>query len=163
MSDGSLIVMQWLLDPALTLDARGDPVRTERQASAEAIQRDIDKTLWIDAAGQKITCVSWRLIDNADVPTDRTFRNAWRDTGTITTDMPVAREIHREKLRRLRRPKLLELDVEYMKALEDGDTAATKRIAKQKQELRDVTDDPAIEKAKTPKALKAVIPSGLGD
>ena len=89
------------------------------------------------------------------VPADRTFRGAWQFNGAaVDIDMAAARDIHRDNLRREREPKLAALDVDYMKALEQGgDTAA---IAAQKQALRDVTADARIEAAATPDELKAL-------
>lgn len=89
------------------------------------------------------------------VPADRTFRGAWQFSGaTVEIDMTKARDIHRDNLRAERAPKLAELDVAYMKALEQsGDTAA---IAAQKQVLRDVPGDARIASAATPDALKAL-------
>lgn len=89
------------------------------------------------------------------VPTDRTFRGAWQFSGNaVDIDMAAARDIHRENLRQARKPLLDALDVDYMKALEQGgDTAA---IAAQKQVLRDVTADPRIDAAATPDELKAL-------
>lgn len=100
-----------------------------------------------------------RVVDRATIPLDRTFRNAW--THNLTVDMAKAREIHRNKLRDMRAPKLVALDLEYMRADERGDTLEKQRIAARKQELRDVTADPAIEAARTPEELKIVIPISL--
>ena len=89
------------------------------------------------------------------VPADRTFRGAWQFSGNaVDIDMAAARDIHRENLRQARKPLLDALDVDYMKALEQGgDTAA---IAAQKQVLRDVTADARIDAAATPDELKAL-------
>ena len=88
-------------------------------------------------------------------PTDRTFRGAWQFSGNaVDIDMAAARDIHRDNLRQARKPLLDALDVDYMKALEQGgDTAA---IAAQKQVLRDVTADARIDAAATPDELKAL-------
>ena len=68
-------------------------------------------------------------------------------------NMSKARDIHREKIRYARAPKLAELDVEFQKALETGsDTAA---IVSKKQALRDAPADSAIESAKTAAELQA--------
>lgn len=91
---------------------------------------------------------------------DRAFRNAWVLTGKdVTVDMPKARELHRDRLRVLRAPKLAELDMQYLRADETKDETEKARIATEKQALRDVTADPAIEAATTPEELKAVIPN----
>lgn len=109
--------------------------------------------------------VSWRFVpdDIVDENTDRTFRDAWRDSGggKPDVDMAKARGIHRARLRRMRAPMLESLDAEYMRADETGDQQAKRAIAKRKQALRDVTDDPAIEVAMTPDELKAVVPDAL--
>lgn len=105
---------------------------------------------------------SYKIVDVSDIPSDRTFRNAWHmNDGGVQIHMPKARDIHREKLRELRAPILAELDIEYQRADENGDVEQKKAIASQKQELRDVTADPAIEAATTPDDLKNVIPSCL--
>lgn len=96
-----------------------------------------------------------RDASSVTVPADRTFRGAWQFSGAaVEIDMAKARDIHRDNLRAERAPRLAKLDVDYMKALEQGgDTAA---IAAEKQALRDVTDDARIAGAATPDALKAL-------
>lgn len=100
-----------------------------------------------------------RVVDENDIPTDRTFRNALKND--LSHDMDQAREIWRAKMRDERAPLLAALDVEYMRADETGDVAAKSVLAAKKQALRDVTDDPAIVKAETPEDLKAVWPAVL--
>lgn len=103
-----------------------------------------------------------RVVDETAIPTDRTFRDAWTLNGAgIAVDMPKAREIRREQLRTLRKPKMEALDVAYMRADEMGDTAEKQRIAALKAALRNVTADPAIEAATTPAELKAALPAAL--
>lgn len=93
---------------------------------------------------------------------DRTFRDALVDDGkTVAHDMAKAREIHRGRMRAARLPMLVELDVDEMRATEDGQPVDEIRAAK--RALRDVTDDPAIEAAKSPAELKAVWPEILGE
>lgn len=114
----------------------------------------------INSAGWQADIVSWRVISGDEIPADRTFRNAWRHDGTaIVHDMAHAREIHRDKMRQTRKSMLEALDVKIIRALEAKQ--ATKDIVAQKQALRDVTEDPAIEAAKTPDELKKVWPSIL--
>ena len=87
------------------------------------------------------------------VPTDRTFRGAWQFNGdAVEVDMTTAVAIHKDNLRAERAPRLADLDVQYMKALEAGTGAA--EIAAQKQTLRDITDDARIASASDPDALK---------
>ena len=71
----------------------------------------------------------------------------------IKTDMAVAREIHKTNIRRARKLKLEELDVEFQKALETG--ASTTDIVTKKQALRDAPADSSIASASDADALKA--------
>jgi len=96
--------------------------------------------------------------------TQRHFREGWAwktDAPVIDFDMQKCTEIHKHKLRRLRAPKLAELDVEYQRADEEGDTNKKREIAKQKKALRDVTANPALMSAKTPDELTAILPEIL--
>lgn len=89
------------------------------------------------------------------VPSDRTFRGAWQFSGdAVEVDMDAAKVIHKNNLRIERAPRLADLDVAYMKALEAGSGAAD--IAAQKQVLRDITSDARIDAATTPDELKAL-------
>ena len=109
--------------------------------------------------GVHLDYVSHKEVEESDIPTDRTFRNALKDD--LTIDMSKAREIHKEKLRRLRGPLLAALDVAYQRADEENDQTKKDEIAAKKDALRDVTNDPAIDSAQTPEELKAVIPEVL--
>jgi hypothetical protein len=78
----------------------------------------------------------------------------------IQIDMLKARGIHRDRMRLARAPKLAALDIAYQRAHETAsDTSA---IVAQKQALRDVTADPAIDTAQMPDDLKNVWPDILG-
>lgn len=68
--------------------------------------------------------------------------------------MNKAKDIWRSKIRSERNEELLKLDVEYMRALESGDTQQQSVITNKKNALRDAPTDPRIENAKTPEALK---------
>jgi hypothetical protein len=79
--------------------------------------------------------VAYKIVNDDEVPSDRTFRNAWKED--LTVDMPKAQGITKERLRVERAPLLTALDVQYQRAQEDGrDTAI---IISEKQRLRDVT------------------------
>ena len=71
----------------------------------------------------------------------------------IKTDMTKAKELHKEKIRYAREPKLAELDIEFQKALETG--ASTTDIVAKKQALRDAPADSGIAAASDADALKA--------
>ena len=57
----------------------------------------------------------------------------------IGINIDKAKEIHKEKIRAVRNPLLQEKDVEYMRALELGDTEKVSEIVTEKQALRDAT------------------------
>jgi hypothetical protein len=104
---------------------------------------------------------SHATVEEGVVPADRAFRNAWGHD--LKVDMPKARSLWRDKMRVARAPKLQALDVDYQRADERGSAQDKADIAAQKQTLRDVTQDPAIDAATTPEALKAVWPDCLKD
>ena len=98
--------------------------------------------------------LSYEIVEDSVIPTDRAFRNAWKQNNkTIETDMAKAREIHKTNIRNARIPKLAELDIEFQKALETG--ASTTDIVSKKQALRDAPADSAIASADTEAKLKA--------
>ena len=71
----------------------------------------------------------------------------------IKTDMAVAKEIHKTHIRRARKLKLEELDVEFQKAQETS--ADTTAIVTKKNALRDAPADSAIDAATDEAGLKA--------
>jgi hypothetical protein len=74
----------------------------------------------------------------------------------ISIDMNKAKEIWKDYLRYERAPILEKLDLEFIKALESGNTEEQDKIKKTKQDLRDVTADPRISKASSPEELKSL-------
>ena len=89
------------------------------------------------------------------VPSDRTFRGAWQFNGNaVEIDMAAALGIHKDNLRAERKPRLDQLDIDFMQALEAG--TSTTQIATDKQTLRDITSDARLAAATTPDALKAL-------
>jgi hypothetical protein len=97
---------------------------------------------------------SIKEINRAGIPSDRTFRDAWKHD--LSVDMAKARDIQRDRIRAARAPQLAALSEQFMLAIEVGDAKTQAAVAKQKQVLRDATKHPDIEAAKTPEALKAV-------
>jgi len=150
--DGSVGIMQFVTREYLN----DGSTRWVRAATHETVAAEIARSAY-DAKP-----VSFRIMEALEqLPDDRYFRNAWRDDGAISVDMSKAREIHRDRLRALRKPLLADLDIAYMRAQEAGDTKVATDVVAQKQTLRDCTDDPRIDAAATPEELKAVIPDAL--
>lgn len=108
--------------------------------------------------------LQFRITTTDKIPVDRTFRGAWTDdnpTDTVDVDMPKARILHMNSLRSLRDEKLKALDIEHIKAEEQGDATLKSNIATQKQELRDMPQTFDLSVATTPEELKAMIPDSL--
>lgn len=98
---------------------------------------------------------SMAVVDASEVPPKDEFRAAWTFDGkAFGHDMAKARELHREKIRRERKPHLEAADIALMRAIETG--ADTKAIAAEKQRLRDAPANPAIDAAKTIEDLKRI-------
>lgn len=128
------------------------PAKRRKETDDELLQR-------IMREGLPAGAVDARVVERRRIPSDRTFRNAWRQSGReIVVDMALAREIHREAIRERRKPMLEALDRDYIRADERRDTPERERIIALKNKLRDAPADPRIDAAATPEALKAVDP-----
>lgn len=74
----------------------------------------------------------------------------------IIVNIDKAKDIKRNMLRKQREPLLAALDVQFMRAVENGDTELQRSIAQKKQLLRDAPSSVEIEEAQTVDDLKAV-------
>jgi hypothetical protein len=102
--------------------------------------------------------VEYAVVDDLGSLDDEYFDAfEYKDMG-IVCNIDKAKAIHLDKFRDARKPKLEALDIEYMKALELGDSEKAKEIAIKKQELRDVTKTQLPD---TLEEIKAVWPSIL--
>ena len=85
--------------------------------------------------------VPYSIVEDSSIPTDQSFRDAWKGVGigttgaTITEDITKAKEIHKTNIRLARASKFIDLDIEYQRALETS--ADTSTIVAKKQALRD--------------------------
>ena len=105
-----------------------------------------------------------RIIENTDLDSlDNEFRNAWSCDADMnpTIDMEKARDVWRDKIRIARKPKLAELDIQYMRAQEAGED--TSAIVATKNKLRDFPAKPEITSATTVEELKVIWDNDLGD
>lgn len=80
-----------------------------------------------------------RIVDDSEFPSNVSHLPYWKWEGnSIVYDLELFREAVRENLRSLRYPLLAQLDVDFMRALENGlDTTA---IVAEKNRLRDITN-----------------------
>jgi hypothetical protein len=58
----------------------------------------------------------------------------------IAINLEKALEIHKQKIRERREIVFKDLDIQFMKALEQGNTTLSAEIGTKKQALRDITD-----------------------
>lgn len=109
---------------------------------------------------------AWTIVSIEDLAAHRQqnggryFRAAWyyvvggeAHTGSLGLDITRARAILREHIREVRKPLLEALDVEFIRAQENGDS--TTDIVSRKQVLRDLPQDAAIDSATTATELLA--------
>jgi len=111
---------------------------------------------------EQIAEISWGecyIVEDSILPPEKYFRPAWifKD-GKIFFDMSKAKEIHKNKMRKIRKPVLEALDIEYIKANEANDEAKKLEIVAKKQKLRDITN---LELPNDIEALKNFIPDIL--
>jgi len=94
--------------------------------------------------------------DDATVPSDRHFRDAWSLSGSIITeDVTVSKVIFKDKIREVRTPLLDAEDIVYMRALEVADAPAQAASIAVKKALRDAPAASAIADAANITNLKA--------
>ena len=97
--------------------------------------------------------INSQIVDEAAVPTDRTFRNAWEQAGaTVTVSMAKARNLQEAEINRRRREKIR--DLLEREALGENVTA-------DKATVRAVNARTLVNSATTTEELKAVMPTEL--
>lgn len=112
------------------------------------------------SVGRRPQPVRWRIVKEADVPTDRTYRAAWMDNGrAIVHDVEKVKGIVLERVRSARAKAFQELDARWMRAVGQGNTTQAAAVEAERQALR---DKPAVlasafQKAKTVQAVHALL------
>jgi len=79
----------------------------------------------------------------------------------IKTDINKAREIAKGFIRTERDPLFRQLDIDYMKALESGNTAAQAEIVQKKEKLRNATQTEELINATSEQELKDAIKTSI--
>ena len=99
------------------------------------------------------------IVDFDNLPNEHNdFFNAWEINGeTVTVNLTKAKDIAKDKLRTERAPILVSLDIQFMRAVESGNTELQTTIAAQKQELRDITTHSSITGATSVDGLKTAM------
>jgi hypothetical protein len=81
----------------------------------------------------------YKIVDNLDIENDYFNAYEFNEESGAEVNIDKAKELHKNKFRTARAPKLEELDIAFMKAVETGDTEKQTEIASEKQILRDIT------------------------
>lgn len=94
----------------------------------------------------------FRICGKKEIPADGTFFDAWIYDETVTPcpvsiDETTACEIQRNRWRESRKPLLELLDVKWIRASEEGNTALCNEISQKKTILRNVTNTPLPSRA----------------
>jgi hypothetical protein len=111
----------------------------------------------------------YHIIEDTDFPADHVcgitceFRSVFEwDGAKAIVNMPKARGVHMDVIRKARNTELAAKDITFMRAVEAGDTSAQSAVATEKQTLRDIpqtfdltTDTPEQLKGKWPTELPA--------
>ncbi len=102
----------------------------------------------------------FEIVNDMVLPADRSFRNAWvKNVKKIIIDMPKARLIHMDIIRRSRNSDLEASDKELVRAMEDG--ADLTPIKAKRQKLRDIPQKFDLSEYNTPQTLKTAWPDNL--
>jgi hypothetical protein len=101
----------------------------------------------------------YKIVEDNQLPDDPDFWGAW--TIDCKVSIKKAKEIWKNKMRLVRDQKLKALDIEWMKAMENGEVKVASSIAAKKQMLRDVTEREDFRKLKTLKQIKSYWPEIL--
>lgn len=96
---------------------------------------------------------AFQIVDDNEIPKDRIFRNAWKKgNGKVEVDMPKARIIHMDRIRKVRDTELEKSDKEVVRVLEDGGNLTALKAKRKK--LRDIPKDFDLESVNTSDGLK---------
>jgi len=136
---------------------------TEEEAIEYILKKDVPARVW--HPDYKYNRQMYRIVTREDIPVDQTYRNAWRLSDTeeqlISIDIDKAKDIWKNRMRQARELLFPKLDTQYFIALERGTPEYQKAIANRKQLLRDVTQLPELEAARTIEELEKVWPDYL--
>ena len=119
------------------------------------------ETPFLDKDGQPTfaalppTAVDVRLVEDTEIPADRTFRNAWN--ADLSVDMLKARAIARNILRAEREPRFKVLDGQWMRETAKGNAVEAAAIEAKRETMRNWPQDPRIAACAGCEELKAAI------
>ena len=95
--------------------------------------------------------VPFQIVDASTIPSDRTFRNAWK--GDLTVDMPKAKLIAHDKRRAKRAAEFAPLDIQATIPSKATQAEADRQVIRDKYDAMQVSIDAATDVA----ALKTIV------
>lgn len=102
------------------------------------------------------------LVEEGQAPPADFGLGAWTRQGSrAVLDMAAARAAHLAAIRRARDAALAQADVEWMKAMDAGDTARAQAVGRERQRLRDIPQRFSLAGAGSAAELLALWPEGL--
>ncbi len=136
-----------------------DRARPQGDTGEALLRRIIERSVPRGPDGAQ---AAYWVVDDTQVPADRTFRDAWRcAAGAVDVGLPQARGIHMDAIRRARDEALSRLDAPYLEAVEKGDAGRREEVARRKQALRDIPQTFDLAPAATPEELEDLWPPDL--
>jgi hypothetical protein len=102
---------------------------------------DVSESDFLEGIAEEVVPngVPYTVLNAADVPDERLFREAWRlHNGTIVVELSAAKEVAKTFIRSVRVTVMNRLDVEYMRALESDLKGAAQRVTAEKSRWRDM-------------------------
>ena len=107
---------------------------------------DIDMLIKKYEVATVITAVSWAQITEADIPADRTFRNAWTtQAGKILHDIPKCKSIAHDGRRIARAKELAPLDIEATIPGKTAQAEAARQVIRDKYAAIQISIDSATD------------------
>lgn len=125
-------------------------------------EEELKKRSIKEIAKTDILVAEYHICNSDRVPSDKNFRQAWVYTKKgIDIDMEKARQMHLERIRKVRNSKWPDFDNRYTIAQRDGEDL--KKLEKERKTLKNIPQkiEPLIKKAKTPEELIQIWPKEL--
>jgi len=127
--------------------------RPDGGVSVVSVPIDTDTAIAAAIAKLSLTASNVTTVDDSVIPTDRAFRNAWRQNGaSVRVDLPIARTLVEKEIETRRRVKIR--DVLEREALGEN-------VAQEKAALRSINARLLVDAAQTPEELKSILPEVL--
>lgn len=130
----------------------GEVLESEDEAKARMKVSDLDAK------------PKWRITDAKNIPTDRTFRDAWTDdhpTQTVDVRMDRARDIHMNRIREKRQERFVALGFPHRLDPDLEKNLIPEEKSAELKRLRDLPQTVDLSKAETPDDLKYIWPEEL--